>query len=187
MAANKRTRLQIEDNRREIASLYLQGKTQQVIADRLGMTRQMVGYDLKAIQRRWREDTVRDLDADKVHELAKLDEVERTYWQAWEDSLNEVTTEATSRTTSARGPTGGGPVADQAAVRPESRQGNPAFLRGVLDCIQRRCKLLGLDAPTTREHTGPDGGPIQTSVGVKWHDSDPEASRQPAELGKATS
>ena len=52
MAAPKRTNIQIEDDRREIASLYLQGKTQQVIADRLHMTRQMVGYDLKAIQRR---------------------------------------------------------------------------------------------------------------------------------------
>ena len=59
MAPRKRTNIQIEDDRREIASLYLQGKTQQVIADRLHMTRQMVGYDLKAIQRRWREDTAR--------------------------------------------------------------------------------------------------------------------------------
>ena len=85
MAANKRTLIQIEDDRREIASLYLQGKTQQAIAERLGMTRQMVGYDLKAIQRRWREDTSRNLDEDKARELAKLDELERTHWQAWED------------------------------------------------------------------------------------------------------
>ena len=97
MAANKRTLIQIEDDRREIASLYLQGKTQQAIAERLNMTRQMVGYDLKAIQRRWREDTSRNLDEDKARELAKLDELERTHWQAWEDSLEQFTTETTSR------------------------------------------------------------------------------------------
>ena len=84
MPAKKRTPIQIEDDRRETASLYLQGKTQQAIAERLGMTRQMVGYDLKAIQRRWRQDTARDLDEDKAKELAKLDELERTHWQAWE-------------------------------------------------------------------------------------------------------
>ncbi len=39
------------------------------------------------------------------------------------------------------------------------------------------------------EHTGADGGPIQTSVGVdvKWHDPDPEANREPAELGETPS
>ena len=89
MAANRRTPIQIEDDRREIASLYLQGKTQQAIAERLSMTRQMVGYDLKAVQRRWREDTSRNLDEDKAQELAKLDELERTHWQAWEDSLEQ--------------------------------------------------------------------------------------------------
>ena len=147
MAANKRTRIQIEDDRREIASLYLQGKTQQAIAERLNMTRQMVGYDLKAIQRRWREDTSRNLDEDKARELAKLDELERTHWQAWEDSLEQ-----------------------------EDKHGNPAYLRGVIDCIDRRCKLLGLDSPQKLEHSGKDGGPIQTDMKVILDAlNDPEA------------
>jgi len=30
----------------------------------------------------------------------------------------------------------------------------------VLKCIERRCKLLGLDAPIRREHSGKDGGPV---------------------------
>ena len=135
MPAKKRTPIQIEDDRRETASLYLQGKTQQAIAERLGMTRQMVGYDLKAIQRRWRQDTARDLDEDKAKELAKLDELERTHWQAWEDSLERA-----------------------------GQYGNPAYLRGVIDCIDRRCKLLGLDSPQKLEHSGKDGGPIQVDV-----------------------
>ena len=93
------------------------------------MTRQMVGYDLKAIQRRWREDTSRNLDEDKARELAKLDELERTHWQAWEDSLEQVTTESSARTTSGRG-NGDGSVTEQAAIRREGKQGNPAYLRG---------------------------------------------------------
>ena len=175
MAANKRTRIQIEDDRREIASLYLQGKTQQAIAERLNMTRQMVGYDLKAIQRRWREDTSRNLDEDKARELAKLDELERTHWQAWEDSLEQVTTESSARTTSGRG-NGDGSVTEQAAIRREGKQGNPAYLRGVMECIDRRCKLLGLDSPQKLEHSGVDGGPIQTDMKVILDAlNDPEA------------
>ncbi len=33
------------------------------------------------------------------------------------------------------------------AKRSEQRNGNPAYLSGVQWCIDRRCKLLGLDAP----------------------------------------
>ena len=175
MAANKRTRIQIKDDRREIASLYLQGKTQQAIAERLNMTRQMVGYDLKAIQRRWWEDTSRNLDEDKARELAKLDELERTHWQAWEDSLEQVTTESSARTTSGRG-NGHGSVTEQAAIRREGKQGNPAYLRGVMECIDRRCKILGLDAPAKQEISAPGGGPIQTDMKVILDAlNDPEA------------
>jgi hypothetical protein len=35
-------------------------------------------------------------------------------------------------------------------------------LAGVMSCIEKRCKLLGLDAPAKQEVTGKDGGPIQT-------------------------
>ena len=148
MAPRKRTNIQIEDDRREIASLYLQGKTQQVIADRLHMTRQMVGYDLKAIQRRWREDTARELDADKARELAKIDELERTYWAAWESSLEQRETTATARTEA------GDSIRTTGQMKRESQGGNPVYLQGVMSCMQRRARLLGLDAPTKQEHKG---------------------------------
>jgi hypothetical protein len=32
-------------------------------------------------------------------------------------------------------------------MRKEGQAGNPAFLAGVLTCIERRCSILGLDAP----------------------------------------
>jgi hypothetical protein len=34
----------------------------------------------------------------------------------------------------------------------EQRDGNPAFLAGVMSCIERRCKLLGLDAPVKQQN-----------------------------------
>ena len=38
----------------------------------------------------------------------------------------------------------------------EQRDGNPAFLQGVLNCIDRRCKLLGIDAPTRTDNRNYD-------------------------------
>ena len=37
------------------------------------------------------------------------------------------------------------------------------------------------------EHTGAGGGPIQTglTVEVNWHDPDPGANREPADVGEA--
>ncbi len=98
MAAPRRSKFQIEDNRRDSTRLYLRGKTQSEIAELLGISRSMVAYDLNAIQEQWRENTVRDLDADKVRELAKTDELERIYWAAWESSLEQRETTATART-----------------------------------------------------------------------------------------
>jgi hypothetical protein len=36
---------------------------------------------------------------------------------------------------------------DESSVVVEERDGNPSWLAGVDKCIERRCKLLGLDAP----------------------------------------
>ena len=155
MAATKRNATQIAHDRREIARLYLRERlTQAEIGDRLGMTRQMVTYDLRALRREWLDAGLMDLTEHKARELAKTNELERTYWAAWEQS-QEV------RTTSTTGQTSGGVA--HAQIRKETREGNPAFLAGVQWCIDRRCKLLGLDAPTQSWLSGPKGGPIEVT------------------------
>ena len=141
MAAPRRTPFEIEQHRHTICSLYLRGMTQAAIAERLGITREMVTYDVRQLQIRWRRDTAMDLDAAKTKELARIDELERTYWTAWESSLQDKEVSATMRRQMAAG------QVDQASIRKEARDGNPAFLAGVLNCIDRRCHLLGLDAP----------------------------------------
>ena len=132
MAAPRRSKFQIEDNRRDITRLYLRGKTQMEIAQQLGISRAMVAYDLAAIQERWRDDTALDLDAAKSRELAKIDELERTYWATWESSLEQKETTTTARTEA------GDALRATAQMKKETRDGNPAFLEGVLKCIQRR-------------------------------------------------
>lgn len=156
MSSPKRSKVQIVDDRREIAAQYLRGKTQAEIARYIStypargytLTTQQICYDLKAIQKQWQASALRDFDEKRAEELAKVDELERTYWQAWLDSCTD------SETVTQEG-TGDG-VQRIRKVRIQ-QSGDPRFLAGVQWCIERRCKLLGFDAPQKQEITGKDG------------------------------
>lgn len=172
---NKRNAAQIETDRAEIARRYLRGETQAAIGTVLHMSQQMVSYDLAAIKKQWQASAIHDLSAAKAKELAKIDHLEVTYWLAWEESRldKEITVEKQS---------GGEPLAGEGGKPPETKKettlrregqaGSPAFLAGVQWCIERRCKILGIDAPTKSEVTGLNGGPVTVQVlrGVSMDD-----------------
>ena len=143
MGLPKRTDFQREADYVQITELYLRGKRQSEIAPLLNLSQGMISNDLKVIQRRWRESTTMNLDEAKAKELARLDELEREFWAAWEASKGERT--------QARQEKNNAGATVKASMTKEQRDGNPAFLTGVLNCIDRRCKLLGLDAPTKSE------------------------------------
>lgn len=162
MSAPKRTDFQREESYNQITELYLRGKKQSEIAATLGLSQGMISNDLKVIQRRWRESTAMNLDEAKAKELARLDELEREFWSAWEASKGERT--------QARQEKNNAGATVKASMMKEQRDGNPAFLTGVLNCIDRRCKLLGLDAATKQEMSGPGGSPF--SVRIEYADTD---------------
>jgi hypothetical protein len=167
MPANTRTPLERERDLRELAALYLRGLTQFEIAQRLNVSRQQVGYDLKVLQRRWQESALGDFNAKKAAELAKMDELERTYWEAWERSCQarEVTTQ--EKTQGGEGQSEDARL--KAGVRKEQRDGNPEFLRGVERCIEMRCKITGAFAAIKIAPTTPNGE-------EEWHANDSEAN-----------
>lgn len=149
--ANKRTPTQCESDRVEIARRYLRGETQSAIGVALGMTQQMVSYDLAIIEKRWQAAAVHDLSEAKARELAKIDNLEVTYWEAWERSLEPFK----SSTVKARGGVKDAkPQSAEQMTKTEERNGNATYLNGVQWCIERRCKVLGLDAPSKNEHSG---------------------------------
>ena len=84
MAAPKRTSFEREKDLLEISRLYLTGVTQTDIAARLGVSQQQISYDLKALQKRWLAASLAHVDDAKARELAKIDQLEREYWKAWE-------------------------------------------------------------------------------------------------------
>lgn len=136
----KRTATEQAAHRAAIAAQYLRGATQADIAAALGIDRSTVSRDLAAVRAQWLAASVRDFDAQRAEELAKIDAVEREFWAAYERS--KVTKEITL--TEKRD---GERASTHARVQREPRDGSAVYLDGVLRCIERRCRLLGLDAP----------------------------------------
>ena len=127
------------DRRRQVAEAYLRGEYQNDIAARFGVSQQQISKDLAAIRAAWLTAAVRDFDAARAQELAKIDAVEREYWDAWERSKKDKETTLHD--------VDGAKQIKKATIRREGQSGNAAYLAGILTCIERRCSILGLDAP----------------------------------------
>ena len=142
MAAPSRNKDERERDREEIARRLLRGESQAAVARDLGVSRSQVGYDLDVVRRRWVQESLTAFDARVAIELAKLDELERTYWEAWERSRGAFSKTTTRSRQNVRLSTQG-----EATVERNERDGDPRFLEGVLKCIDRRIRLVGADAP----------------------------------------
>jgi hypothetical protein len=91
MAQSPEQRHRIAARRARVAELVLQGVPNDYeIALRLGLSgdtgRRIVAYDRAALLTGWKAAAVRDLDAAKGRELARLDLIESEAWAAWEKS-----------------------------------------------------------------------------------------------------
>lgn len=164
--AKRRDPAQLARDRRRISDLYLQGWIQAAIAEVVGVDQTTVSRDLKALQEEWQAASIRNIDAAKAQELAKVDRLEREYWDAWERSKKNAETETTERIEDDKA----GTARLKAQVRKEGQVGDPRFLNGVQWCIERRCKILGIDAPAAVDVTT-GGQPLPAPMIVlTWND-----------------
>jgi transcriptional regulator with XRE-family HTH domain len=160
MRGPRRSKIQRTKDLEEIARRYLRGETQVQIAEAIGVTQRQISYDLKKIREAWIASSVRDFDEIVAGQLARIDELERTYWQAWIDSGG-----IRKRTTVKGRGSGGREQPDnlEQIVTTEDSPGDPRFLAGVQWCIAERSKLLGAYALTRQEVTS-DAGPLVIQV-----------------------
>lgn len=154
MRNSTRNTTEIAERRQHVAARYLQGEYQSVIAQSLGIDTATVSRDLAAIRQAWLESAVRDFDAAKAEELARIDAVERAAWDGWRKSQEEKQIGVLEESddpivyTDAKGvPQVRSKVRKRKSMRKEGQAGSPAFLNTILTCIERRCAILGLDAP----------------------------------------
>lgn len=127
---------QLENRRRKVAAMYLRGTSQGDIAERLEVSVSTVERDLSIVRERAKLAAVRSIDEHKAAELETIDRIEREAWKAWKRSQKDAIT-----VTRKEGDT------KETTVRSQGQAGNPAWLDTVLKCVDRRCRLLGLDAP----------------------------------------
>lgn len=150
MAVPKSKKIEISRRRALVAEMYIRKMYQHDIAAELGVARQTVMADLKALQKEWQESAAVNIAESKAEQLAKIDELERQAWDAWEQSKGE---RKISRIRGAPGKADDSkPNILEKTVTTEERTGNIVYWNAVLDCIKERCKILGLNAPEQHEH-----------------------------------
>jgi hypothetical protein len=140
----KRTPEQREADLAKTAAWYLKGVNMVEIGRRLGLSRVQVSYDIKHLHAMWKESALRDFDAMRSEQLAKVDQLEAVYWDGYERSLSERTRERVAQTTGTAA-TGNAINTSTMERTVELRDGAIAWLQGVERCINMRCKLLGLN------------------------------------------
>lgn len=150
MASESQRRLAKAERSLKVAELHLTGMPQKAIAKHLGVGVATVNRDLKAVHARWQQFAVESRNAWVAKEIERLNLVEREAWRGWRRSQKDKEKTAIKKTD----------TGTERTITREGQAGDPQFLRRVLDCITRRCDLLGLNAPQRQEHTGPNGGPI---------------------------
>jgi hypothetical protein len=133
--------------------------------------------DLQELAARWQADAKRDVGEHQARELERLDEMERQAWAAWHRGIGKKQQTFTERRDGGRG--GGG---SKASVRTEDLNGDPRFLQVLLDCQERRAKLLGLDAPTRIDAQLAGSGVMLIPVSGSIDDWEKEAMAAQAKL-----
>ena len=135
---------EVASRREQVAAMYLRGQSQAAIGELLDCDQATVSRDLTELRKEWLDRSINHVDQKKAIELAKIDRLEVTYWEAWERSQKDAETIIDES---------GGKFGPKTITRREGQSGNPAFLAGVLSCINKRCELLGLDAPKKTDLT----------------------------------
>jgi len=147
------------ERRRQVANLYLQGKTQWAIARAVKVSQGTVSNDLAAVREDWLASALRDFDAMKAEELARLDRLEAVAWEGWERSCRDAvsthqrTVQEREVRRKAAGKNGTAGRSRMAPVRKveqrtaKGQAGDPRFLERVAWCVETRLKLMGLLRP----------------------------------------
>jgi predicted transcriptional regulator len=147
-----RSEAEQERDRRAISRLYLQGMYQADIAEKLGLSQPTVSRDIQLLIDEWKIERVYDINEAKARELAKVDNLELEYWEAWKRSLENAEKQVQKAVK-----VGKAQQRQEAQKTIEGQSGNPAFLRGIEWCINKRCEILGIDAPQKIEGPGDNG------------------------------
>jgi hypothetical protein len=155
-----RTAEQIKEDRVLIAEQYVKGRTQHEIARWLcekypfPLSRSLVAREIGIIQEEWHRRSTEAISRIKARQLSAIGQVERTAWERFEASCKAAERRLQEKQSAKSAPDKEGKTEalgekQVARVTQENRDGDPRWLELVLKCVERRCKILGIDAPQT--------------------------------------
>lgn len=147
-----RTEGEIERDRAIIAHAYLIATPIAEIAEKMNLSPAVIYKDLSVIREGWRSAAIGDFNERINMELAKIDALEEECWNEWRVSRQESERQKKETRTSQR--TSWTILQATKQMRPI---GDHNYIVAIQWCIDRRIKLLGLDAPTKIAPTNPEG------------------------------
>ena len=155
MPVGRQKRLAITQRRQRVAELHLASWTQQAIAAELGLSQSTVSTDLKAIEKEWRDSTVRDFDLARAMDLQKLNHLEREIRDALQRSQEPIESTRVIQNGSER-------RVERCVTQQHCDR---RYFELILRVFEDRRKLLGLDriAPTS-----PDGQESHHPISIDW-------------------
>lgn len=145
---------------------YLRGWSFREICKEVGCGLTTTQRDIAAIREEWRASRVEAFGTEQLHELARIDAIEREAWAQWEASKKE---EVGSRAETevlveqkADGQVVRKPGSERVVRTTRLRNADPRYMETIRWCVEQRCKLLGLLAPQKIAPTNPEGtGPAK--------------------------
>ena len=154
----KRTPIQREADRRDIATLARSGHTQVQIAKAISaqrpydLSRAQVGRDLSATVARWRVEASADIQEIMADELARIAYAESQLWEEWHASMEDLVSEREVVYPNGQ---------RRRTTRRMQRIGDPRILEAILRCGTRRFDLLGLIGRDRRSDSVVPSSPAQ--------------------------
>ena len=149
-----------EERRKYVLRQYVRGVPAHVIAERVKVHPDSIYRDIRKIRKQWEAEAKADIATHVRRELAKLDAIEQEAWRGWERSV-KIDTEHQERTREAAS---GTYKESKKIVKPSA--GDPRYLDVIHKCVDRRCRILGVDAP------------VQAQLGIGAGSSDQVAGIQ---------
>jgi citrate synthase len=147
--------------------MALKGYSQMEIADYLELCQSQISRELKQIKDDWRSCAVRDHELERGRTLSKLELVEREFWEAWRSSREQKKSALVEHLAVA---TGAGDSSSNTRTKKQKRtedsHGNPAYLRGVLDCVKEAAKILELYPDSDHESNNTTAAGRSSSGGL---------------------
>ena len=144
MPQNKRD--VILQRRATVSEMYLQGFTQEQIAQKVGVKRPQISKDLKQIRKEWSSQRLDNIEEYITKHLKMYETVLLEASLAWEKSKGDNGTKKSQIKKKGKGKSKG--LEDNSVIQKmEEVNGDPRFLDIRLKTIREMGRLLGLDAP----------------------------------------